>query len=230
MDVYLITGASRGMGRAMAIKLAAAGRELILNGRDEVALKEVCREVEENGTKATSVVADLKSVGGVEKILGEVAGKPVKVLINNAGMTVVKPLEQITLADWEETFAVNVTAPFLLTQKLLPSMPSGGAVVNILSIAARQGFPQWSSYCMSKFALEGFSQSIREELRSRSIRVINVYPSATQTALWDAVPGEWPKDKMLPAAEVAEAVDFALSRPPSVLVENINIGNINGTL
>jgi NADP-dependent 3-hydroxy acid dehydrogenase YdfG len=60
--------------------------------------------------------------------------------------------------------------------------------------------------------------------------VINVYPSATQTALWDAVPGEWPKDKMLPAAEVAEAVDFALSRPPSVLVENINIGNINGTL
>lgn len=230
MDVYLITGASRGMGRAMAIKLAAAGRELILNGRDEVALKEVCREVEENGAKATSVVADLKSVGGVEKILGEVAGKPVKVLINNAGMTVVKPVEQITLADWEETFAVNVTAPFLLTQKLLPSMPSGGAVVNILSIAARQGFPQWSSYCMSKFALEGFSQSIREELRSRSIRVINVYPSATQTALWDAVPGEWPKDKMLPAAEVAEAVDFALSRPPSVLVENINIGNINGTL
>ena len=230
MDVYLITGASRGMGRAMAIKLAAAGRELILNGRDEVALKEVCREVEENGAKATSVVADLKSVGGVEKILGEVAGKPVKVLINNAGMTVVKPVEQITLADWEETFAVNVTAPFLLTQKLLPSMPSGGAVVNILSIAARQGFPQWSSYCMSKFALEGFSQSIREELRSRSIRVINVYPSATQTALWDAVPGEWPKDKMLPAVEVAEAVDFALSRPPSVLVENINIGNINGTL
>ena len=230
MDVYLITGASRGMGRAMAIKLAAAGRELILNGRDEVALKEVCREVEENGAKATSVVADLKSVGGVEKILGEVAGKPVKVLINNAGMTVVKPVEQITLADWEETFAVNVTAPFLLTQKLLPSMPSGGAVVNILSIAARQGFPQWSSYCMSKFALEGFSQSIREELRSRSIRVINVYPSATQTALWDAIPGEWPKDKMLPAVEVAEAVDFALSRPPSVLVENISIGNINGTL
>ncbi len=230
MDVYLITGASRGMGRAMAIKLAAASRELILNGRDEVALKEVCREVEENGAKATGVVADLKSVGGVEKLLGEIAGKPVKVLINNAGMTVVKPVEQITLADWEETFAVNVTAPFLLTQKLLPSMPSGGAVVNILSIAARQGFPQWSSYCMSKFALEGFSQSIREELRSRSIRVINVYPSATQTALWDAVPGEWPKDKMLPAVEVAEAVDFALSRPPSVLVENINIGNINGTL
>ena len=83
---------------------------------------------------------------------------------------------------------------------------------------------------MSKFALEGFSQSIREELRNRSIRVINVYPSATRTTLWDDVPGDWPKDKMLPAEEVAEAVDFALSRPPSVLVENINIGNISGTL
>jgi NAD(P)-dependent dehydrogenase (short-subunit alcohol dehydrogenase family) len=218
------------MGRAMAIKLAAADRELVLHGRDEAALSEVCREVEEKGGKATSVIADLKSVGGVEKLLGAIAGKPIKVLINNAGITIVKPLEQVTLADWEETFAVNVTAPFLLTQRLLPLMPPGGAIVNILSIAARQGFPQWSSYCMSKFALEGFSQSIREELRSRSIRVINVYPSATQTALWDTVPGEWPKDKMLPAEEVAEAVDFALSRPPSVLVENINIGNISGTL
>ena len=230
MDVYLITGASRGMGRAIAAKLAAADRELILHGRDESALQEVCREVEEKGARAACVVADLKSVGGVEKLLSEVGDKPVKVLINNAGMTVVKPVEQVTLADWEETFAVNVTAPFLLTQQLLPSMPPGGAIVNILSIAARQGFPQWSSYCMSKFALEGFSQSIREELRSRSIRVINVYPSATQTALWDAVPGEWPKEKMLHVKEVAEAVDFALSRPPSVLVENINIGNINGTL
>ena len=230
MDVFLITGASRGIGRAIATRLATKDRELILHGRDKTALAEVSREVEEKGAKAVAAAADLRSVGGVDNLLDIVGSRSVKVLINNAGITMVKPVEQLTLADWEETLAVNVTAPFLLSQQLLPSMPEGGAIVNILSIASRQGFPNWSSYCMSKFALEGFSQSLREELRSRSIRVINIYPSATETALWDAVPGEWPREKMMQAQQVAEAVDFALSRPASVMVENISLGNISGTL
>src|SRR5437867_7104829 len=72
-------------------------------------------------------------------------------------------------------------------------MPPGSSVVNILSIAARSGFPNWSVYCMSKFALEGFSQSVREELRDRKIRVINVYPAATDTNIWDHIDGDWPR-------------------------------------
>jgi short-subunit dehydrogenase len=125
---------------------------------------------------------------------------------------------------------VNVTAPFLLTQKLLPIMPAGSTIVNILSIAAKTGFPNWSSYCMSKFALEGFSQAVRAELRPRGIRVLNVYPAATATEIWNGVEGDWPREKMLSADEVANAVAYALSRPSQVAVENITLQNVSGAL
>ena len=76
-------------------------------------------------------------------------------------------------------------------------MKAGASIVNILSIAAKTGFANWSSYCMSKFALEGFSQSIREELRPRGIRVLNIYPAATDTEIWEPIEGNWPREKMM---------------------------------
>jgi NAD(P)-dependent dehydrogenase (short-subunit alcohol dehydrogenase family) len=152
------------------------------------------------------------------------------VLVNNAGIACVKPFDEITLDQWRETLAVNILAPVLLTQRLLRLMPKGASVVNILSIAAKEGIPHWSSYCLSKFALEGLSQSLREELRPRGIRVITVYPSATDTNIWNSVPGTWPRDKMLKPEQVAEAVDFALTRPADVLVDTITVGNVAGKL
>jgi 3-oxoacyl-[acyl-carrier protein] reductase len=109
-------------------------------------------------------------------------------------------------------------------------MPPGSSIVNILSVAAKSGFANWSAYCMSKFALEGLSQSIRQELREHCIRVINIYPAATNTEIWDEVAGDWPRDKMISAAEVAQAVAYALSRPNDVAVENITLSNAAGNL
>ena len=83
---------------------------------------------------------------------------------------------------------------------------------------------------MTKFALEGFSQAIREELRPRGIRVINVYPAATNTDIWNGVAGDWPREKMMPPTEIADAVAFALSRPPEVAIENIDLLNVSGRL
>lgn len=83
---------------------------------------------------------------------------------------------------------------------------------------------------MSKFALEGFSQSVREELRPRGIRVINIYPAATATEIWNGVEGNWPREKMMSANDVAEAVRYALAQPPSLAVESIALGNTAGTL
>jgi NAD(P)-dependent dehydrogenase (short-subunit alcohol dehydrogenase family) len=135
-----------------------------------------------------------------------------------------------TIEEWQTTFALNVTAPFLLTQKLLPLMPAGATIVNILSIAAKTGFPNWSSYCMSKFALEGFSQAVREEVRPRGIRALNIYPAATNTEIWNALQGEWPREQMLLPGEIGEAVAYALSRPADVAVENIELQNVSGRL
>src|SRR5205085_8903713 len=102
--------------------------------------------------------------------------------------------------------------------------------VNILSVAAKTAFPNWSAYCMSKFALEGLSQSIRQELREHRIRMINIYPAATNTEIRDDVAGDWPREKMISPEQVAEAVAYALSRPADVTVENITLSNAGGNL
>ena len=83
---------------------------------------------------------------------------------------------------------------------------------------------------MSKFAMEGFSQSVREELREHRIRVINIYPAATDTEIWDNIEGDWPRSKMISAQQVADAVAFALARPHDVAVENITLSNAAGNL
>ena len=230
MKRYLITGASRGIGRAIAEKLAAPNVTLLLHGRDTVALAQTCKSVESRCAGVVRLVHDLATPKGVSNLIAEAGSDPVDLLVNNAGIAVVKPFGEITMVEWEQTLGVNVTAPFMLTQHFAPQMPPGSSIVNILSVAAKTGFANWSSYCMSKFALEGLSQSIREELRDHKIRVINVYPSATDTDIWNEVEGDWPRHRMISAKQVADAVAFALSQSPDVLVENITLGKLSGDL
>jgi short-subunit dehydrogenase len=230
MKRILITGASRGIGRAIAQKLAAPDVTLLLHGRDTVALAETCKAVESNCAGVVKLIHDLATEKGVSNLIAQVGDDPINVLINNAGVAVVKPFREITFEEWKQTVGVNVTAPFLLIQRFAGQMPPGSSVVNVLSVAAKTAFPNWSAYCMSKFALEGFSQSVRAELRERRIRVINIYPAASNTEIWDDVAGDWPRTKMISAVEVADAVAFALGRPDDVLVENITLSNAAGNL
>ena len=230
MKRYLITGASRGIGRAIAEKLADDSAILFLHGRDTVALAETCKAVKPRCSNVVSLIHDLAKPSGVSELIASVGNDPLDLLVNNAGIAVVKPFGEITMVEWEETLAVNITAPFMLMQRFAPQMPPGSSIVNILSVAAKTGYAGWSAYCMSKFALEGFSQSVREELRDHRIRMINIYPSATNTDIWNHLGGDWPRDKMIPAEEVASAVAYALAQPPDVLIENITLGNLSGRL
>jgi 3-oxoacyl-[acyl-carrier protein] reductase len=230
MKRYLITGASRGIGRAIAEKLAGQGTVLLLHGRDTVALAQTRKAVESQCAKVALLIHDLATSSGVSDLIAEVGNEPIHLLVNNAGVAVVKPFTEITPIEWEQTVGVNITAPFLLTQRFAPRMPPGSSIVNILSVAAKRGFSNWSAYCMSKFALEGFSQSIREELRDRKIRIVNVYPAATDTEIWDQIEGKWPRQKMMSATQVADAVAFALARPTDTLVENITLSSLAGNL
>src|SRR5213082_149489 len=230
MKRYLITGASRGIGRAIAEKLAARDITLLLHGRDTVALAKVCKRVKSRCAHVVQLIHDLSIPSGVSDLIAAAGNDPLDLLVNNAGIAVVKTFGEITPIEWEQTLGVNVTAPFLLTQRFAPEMPPGASIVNILSVAAKTGFANWSAYCMSKFALEGFFQSVRDELRERRIRVLNIYPAATNTEIWDDVTGDWPREKMISANEVASAVAYALSRPENVAVENITLSNAAGNL
>ena len=117
--------------------------------------------------------------------------------MNNAGVAVVKPFTEITTIEWEQTVGVNITAPFMLTQHFRFANAAGVKCCKYSFYRSQERLPNWSAYCMSKFALEGFSQCVREELRDRKIRVINVYPAATDTNIWNDVEGNWPRGKMI---------------------------------
>src|SRR6266511_3746447 len=230
MRRYLITGASRGIGRAIAEKLAGQDTVLLLHGRDTVALAQTRKAVEPRCARVILLAHDLAKHSGVSDLIAEVGNEPIHLLVNNAGVAVVKPFTEITPIEWEQTVGVNITAPFLLTQRFAPRLPPGSSIVNILSVAAKRGFANWSAYCMSKFALEGFSQSVREELRDRKVRVINVYPAATDTDIWSQVEGKWQRERMMSATQVADAVAFALARPTDTLVEDITLSSMVGNL
>ncbi|MEZ4386937.1 MAG: SDR family NAD(P)-dependent oxidoreductase [Candidatus Krumholzibacteriia bacterium] len=230
MTRILITGASRGIGRAIALRLAGPGVTLLLHGRDRSALDRVAGEVGERGAEAEALVADLVDPVAVIALADLVASQPLDVLVNNAGAAVVGPLERLTLKDWQRSLAVGVTAPFLLMKRLATAMPAGGSVVNVSSVAVRSPFPGWAAYAAAKHALEGLSAVAREELRPRGVRVINVYPAATSTDIWNRVPGDFPRDRMMPPEETAEAVAYALSRPAGVLVDSVHVGGLGGNL
>jgi len=230
MKRYLITGASRGIGRAIAEELTGSDVELLLHGRDTVALAQTRKAVEPQCARVSLLIHDLATTHGVSDLIAEVGKEPIDLLVNNAGVAVAKPFTEITPIEWEQTVGVNITAPFMLMQHFAPRMPPGSSVVNVLSIAAKSGFANWSAYCMSKFALEGFSQSVREELRDRKIRVINIYPAATDTDIWDHIEGKWSRHKMISPKDVASAVAYALSRPADVALENITLSSLAGNL
>jgi 3-oxoacyl-[acyl-carrier protein] reductase len=212
------------------VRLAEKGKLLFLHGRDKKALQITSRMVKAGKGKCTLIAADLSNLTGVEKLLTQVGSQEIHLLVNNAGIAVVKPVHKITFSEWQTSLFLSVTVPFLLVQRLLPQMPSGSSIVNILSVAATQGFPNWSSYCAGKFALDGFSKCLREEMRGKGVRIINVYPKATDTGLWNDVPGKWPAQKMMKPEEVAEAVYFAVNRPSTTLIEDIYLGNVAGNL
>jgi short-subunit dehydrogenase len=230
MERYLITGASRGIGRAIAERLAAEGRHLILHGRDREALGQTAVAVKAKGAETSILVYDLSDAAELEALIRAVGNEPLTALINNAGGGVAKPFDEMTLAEWNRMLTVNVTAPFRLIQGVTPLMQSGASIVNILSISAKIAFPGWSGYTASKFAFDGFSKAVREDLRPRGIRVINIYPAATDTEIWNKIGGDWPREKMMPPVQVAEAVAFALDRPNDILVEDITLGNVAGRL
>ena len=230
MKRYLITGASRGIGRAIAENLAANDVQLLLHGRDTVALAEVCDSLNDRCARVVRLIHDLALPSGISDLIDQVGKNPVDLLVNNAGIAIVKPFCEITPVEWKQTVGVNITAPFMLMQHFSPRMPPGSSIVNILSIAAKTGFANWSASCMSKFALEGFLQCVREELRDRKIRVINVYPAATDTDIWTQIEGRWPREKMISPYEVASAVAYALSRPTDVALENITLSSLTGNL
>jgi NAD(P)-dependent dehydrogenase (short-subunit alcohol dehydrogenase family) len=228
----LITGATRGIGLAIARALAAQGCNLILTGRDESALKRIGRELASQKIKVLPHPCDLRDPQSIADLFRAIKKtfKRLDILINNAGIAHANlPVEKLPLQIWEDVLDTNLTGTFLVTQAALPLMKPGATIVNNLSVANRV-FPGMSAYIVSKHAILGLTNTLREELRPRGIRVIALHPGATNTEIWNSFWPDAPRKKMMSPATVAAAVVHAILLPENATVEALEIMPTAGVL
>jgi NAD(P)-dependent dehydrogenase (short-subunit alcohol dehydrogenase family) len=232
-QVAVITGASRGIGLAIARLLAAEGCDLVLTGRKLPPLEKAGRELTQLGSRVLAKVCDVRDPEAVEALAASVKKQfgRVDVLINNAGIAHPGlPVEKLSYADWKAVIDTNLTGTFLVSRAILALMPDGGTIVNNLSIAAKRVFSGWSAYNASKHGALGLTNTLREELRPRGIRVIALLPGATDTDLWDTPWPDAPRRNMMSAETVAKALVGVLTLPVSSAVEELRMMPTAGAL
>jgi NADP-dependent 3-hydroxy acid dehydrogenase YdfG len=231
--VAVITGGSRGIGLAMARAFARAGYSVVISGRDAKRLENAATEVRKNQGQVDAVPADVRDPRSVAKLFQAVSRvhSVIDVLINNAGVAhALAPVAQLAVEDWKQVIDTNLTGTFLVTRAALPLMRAGGTIVNNLSIAATQPFAGMSAYNAAKFGALGFTRALREDLRQQGIRVLALLPGATDTEIWSQFWPDAPREKMISADAVAEAVLHAVSAPANTTIEEIRIGPTAGVL
>ncbi|MDB4961014.1 MAG: short-chain dehydrogenase/reductase [Myxococcales bacterium] len=211
----VVTGASRGIGRAIALRLAGAGAEVALWARDAAALQAVAAEITSAGGRAQAMMVDVTSSasidGGAEIVRRTMA--PVQILVNNAGAVVRKPTVATTEAEWRRVMAVNLDGTFFVTKAFLMDLTRGGGrIINIASIAGREGTPMLAAYCAAKHGVVGFTRALAEELRAAKVSVNAICPGSVDTAmLREGMPGA--KPDMSPDDIAATALFLATPAP-----------------
>ncbi len=225
-QVALVTGASRGIGLAIARTLAAKGCNLVITGRDEQALRRISRELASRKIQIlvqSCEVRDPQSVDDLFRVLRRQFQR-LDILINNAGIAHANlTVDKLPLPLWQDVIDTNLTGTFLVTQAALAIMKRGGTIVNNLSVAANRVFAGCSAYNASKHGALGFTRTLREELRPKGIRVIALLPGATDTDIWKTLWPQASRKKMMSPATVAEAVVNAILLPPNATVETLEI-------
>jgi len=219
----LITGASRGIGLAIARALAKEKCALILTARDENKLNQLSGELSRQKTRVLIQSCDVRDPYSVDDLFRTIRGKfrTLDILINNAGIAHANlPIENLPYPVWKDVFATNVDGTFLVTQAALGVMKRGSTIVNNLSIAATRAFAGSAAYNASKHAALGLTNTLREELRPRGIRVIGLLPGATDTDIWKTLWPQAPRKKMMSADTVAKAVVESILLPPNATIEN----------
>ncbi len=200
--VALITGASQGLGRALALACAREGARVVINARSEESIRPVAEEVESAGAEVLALAADVSKSSDVEGMVGAAVERfgRVDVLVNNAGLLGPRvAIAEYPEEEWRRVIDANLTGPFLVARAVIPHMPEGGSIVNVVSGVSVEGRAGWGAYSVSKFGVEGLTQVLASELEGRGIRVNAVDPGGMRTGMRAAAyPEEDPMTRITP--------------------------------
>ncbi|MEI6740253.1 MAG: SDR family oxidoreductase [Gemmatimonadaceae bacterium] len=227
----LVTGASRGIGHAVAQRLVASGADVVMVARGAEVLTAAAEAL---GPHAHPLAGDISDPATVYALADTMAAQGLQpdILINNAGLFSLAPLATMAPADFTEMIQVNLVGPFLLLRSLVPGMTARGAghVVSIGSVADRAVFPGNGAYAASKYGQRAMHEALRQELRGTGVRCTLISPAATDTPIWDPIdpdhqPGFPTRASMLRPEDVAEAVHWAVLQPAHVTIDELRLSS-----
>ncbi len=234
-EIVWITGASSGIGRQIAYKLASLGKQVVLSSRRLEPLQEMAKEIREQGGHAAALQCDVSKEGDVDwaiKSMVRTFGGGPDILINNAGIAPYQNIEETTTEIFNEVLNTNLVGNFLCAKAVVPHMikKGKGVIVQMLSIASTKAFAGGAAYGASKFGALGFTNALREEVRGKGIKVISVMPGATETESWSESERAEFHDRMMQPEDIADAVANILSQPQRMMTEEIVLRPIGGDL
>lgn len=232
--VIWVTGASTGIGKEIANEFSKAGHIVVVTGRRKSRLVQIASEIKYAGREATAFVCNMlseRSIIGTAKRIREKYGR-IDCLINNAGATTFKSFLETKSFDFDTVINTNLRGTFLAIKYVLPQMVKNkkGHIINILSVAANTVFTNSAVYAASKAGILAMTNSLRKEIRNQNIKVSNVLPGATETAMWDSKTRQKNASKMMTPNEVAHIVLQIFEQPKKVLIEDVTIRPIKGDL
>lgn len=223
--VVVVTGASKGIGRAIAFAFAAVGAKVVLAARTRETLEQVTDELRESGAEALAVPTDVTNVDAVKQLIQRTldAYQRVDILINNAGIGHFGPVVDFDPDAWDAVLNSNLKAVYLCAKYALPSMlaQGSGQIINVLSIAAKVAFQASSAYCAAKAGALALTKVLASEVRQQNIRVTAVLPGSVHTPFWDGVPEPPDFEQMLTPEHVAGTVVSVCQQPLGMVTEEI---------
>ena len=229
--VVLVTGAGRGIGRALAHAFAAEGARVALQGKTKKNLEKVQRELKALGARTVVLPGDVSDEGTVSRCVAAAEQElgPIDVLVNNAGIFATGPIDKIDAIVFDRVIEVNLRGPFLMSRAVLPGMKSRrrGHIVNIASTAGRRGFPGGGAYCASKFGLAGLTEAMRYDVRAFDVRVTCVFPSSVATDLAREHDAGLNEARAIQPEDVASAVVALVKMDDRALATSLEIWQTN---
>jgi NAD(P)-dependent dehydrogenase (short-subunit alcohol dehydrogenase family) len=223
-QIAVVTGAGRGIGEAVALRLASMGARVVLTARDETRLQKVKQAIEDRAGNALVIPCDLTDANAVAALGQQVQATCGRcdILINNAGISVArKPLVDLPLAEWDQMMDTNLRAPYLMIRALAPMMIAArsGHIINISSLAGKNTLPEGAAYSASKWGLNGLTYSVAEELRQHNVRVSVIAPGSVNTGFSRS--GAKDPKRMIQPEDVAQVVAMLVTQAPTSFVSEV---------